>query len=42
MAHYDSVLDTIGNTPLVEISELSPNPRPDPYKARGRQPRRLG
>jgi cysteine synthase B len=27
MAHYDSVLDTIGNTPLVEISELSPNPR---------------
>jgi [CysO sulfur-carrier protein]-thiocarboxylate-dependent cysteine synthase len=27
MAHYDSVLDTIGNTPLVDISELSPNPR---------------
>ena len=27
MARYDSVLDTIGNTPLVDISELSPNPR---------------
>lgn len=26
MARYDSVLDTIGNTPLVDISELSPNP----------------
>jgi cysteine synthase B len=24
---YDSVLDTIGNTPLVDVSELSPNPR---------------
>ncbi|HUF33022.1 MAG TPA: cysteine synthase family protein [Acidimicrobiales bacterium] len=27
MAPYDSVLDLIGNTPLVEISQLSPNPR---------------
>ena len=27
VALYDSVLDTIGNTPLVDISELSPNPR---------------
>jgi [CysO sulfur-carrier protein]-thiocarboxylate-dependent cysteine synthase len=27
MARYDSLLDTIGNTPLVDISELSPNPR---------------
>ena len=27
MGRYDSVLDTIGNTPLVDISELSPNPR---------------
>jgi [CysO sulfur-carrier protein]-thiocarboxylate-dependent cysteine synthase len=26
MAPYDSVLDLIGNTPLVEISQLSPNP----------------
>ena len=27
MASYSSVLDLIGNTPLVEVSELSPNPR---------------
>jgi [CysO sulfur-carrier protein]-thiocarboxylate-dependent cysteine synthase len=27
MAPYDSVLDLIGNTPLVEVSQLSPNPR---------------
>jgi cysteine synthase B len=27
VARYESVLDTIGNTPLVEVSELSPNPR---------------
>ncbi|MCL6091691.1 MAG: cysteine synthase family protein [Actinobacteria bacterium] len=27
MARFDSVLDTIGNTPLVDISELSPNQR---------------
>jgi cysteine synthase len=27
MARYDSLLDTIGNTPLVDVSELSPNPR---------------
>ncbi|HZT67804.1 MAG TPA: pyridoxal-phosphate dependent enzyme [Acidimicrobiales bacterium] len=27
MALYDSVLGLIGNTPLVEVSQLSPNPR---------------
>jgi cysteine synthase len=27
VARYDNILDTIGNTPLVDISELSPNPR---------------
>jgi cysteine synthase B len=27
MAAYESVLDLIGNTPLVELSALSPNPR---------------
>lgn len=27
MTRYESVLDTIGNTPLVDVSELSPNPR---------------
>jgi [CysO sulfur-carrier protein]-thiocarboxylate-dependent cysteine synthase len=27
VARYESVLDLIGNTPLVDISELSPNPR---------------
>jgi cysteine synthase len=27
LARYDSILDTIGNTPLVDVSELSPNPR---------------
>ncbi len=27
MALYDSVLDLIGNTPMVDISKLSPNPR---------------
>ena len=27
MARFDSVLDTIGNTPLVDVSELSPNRR---------------
>lgn len=26
MAPYDSILDLIGNTPLVEVSQLSPNP----------------
>ncbi len=26
MARYDSVLGLIGNTPLVDISTLSPNP----------------
>ena len=26
MAPYDSVLGLIGNTPLVEVSSLSPNP----------------
>jgi cysteine synthase B len=27
MARYESVLDLIGNTPMVDVSELSPNPR---------------
>ena len=27
MARYDSVLELVGNTPLVDVSELSPNPR---------------
>jgi len=27
MTPYDSILDLIGNTPLVEVSRLSPNPR---------------
>ncbi len=27
MAAYDSVLDLIGNTPLVDVSRMSPNPR---------------
>jgi len=27
MGYYASILDTIGNTPLVEVSALSPNPR---------------
>jgi [CysO sulfur-carrier protein]-thiocarboxylate-dependent cysteine synthase len=27
LAVYRSILDTIGNTPLVEVSQLSPNPR---------------
>src|SRR5687768_8692016 len=27
MAVYDSVLDLVGDTPMVDLSELSPNPR---------------
>ena len=27
MARYESVLDLIGNTPMVDVSRLSPNPR---------------
>ena len=27
MPVYDSVLDLIGNTPMVDVSKLSPNPR---------------
>src|ERR1700722_19581254 len=27
MTRYENVLDTIGGTPLVDVSELSPNPR---------------
>ena len=27
MAVYESVLDLIGNTPVVDISQLSPNPK---------------
>ena len=26
MAVYDSVLDLIGNTPMVDVTALSPNP----------------
>ena len=27
MAVYSSILDLIGNTPMVDVSQLSPNPR---------------
>jgi cysteine synthase len=27
MAVYESILDLIGNTPMVDLSALSPNPR---------------
>ncbi len=27
MAVYDSVLDLVGNTPIVDVSQLSPNPK---------------
>ena len=34
---------SIGNTPMVDISQLSPNPDgPDPHQAGGPEPRRLG
>ena len=26
MASYASIVDLIGNTPIIEVSELSPNP----------------
>ena len=43
MARYASVLDLIGNTPMVDISQLSPNPRRQAHRqARGPEPRRLG
>jgi cysteine synthase B len=39
MARYESVLDLIGNTPLVDISRLSPNPRVQIYaKLEGANP----
>ena len=43
MTAYGSVLDLIGNTPLVDISHAEPQPgRPDPHQARGAEPGRLG
>ena len=43
MALYPSVLDLIGDTPLVDISALSPNPRRRHlHQAGGAEPRRLG
>ena len=40
---YPSVLDLIGNTPLVDITALSPNPAGTPlHQARGAEPRRFG
>ena len=39
MALYDSVLDLIGNTPMVDVSRLSPNPRVRIYaKLEGQNP----
>jgi cysteine synthase B len=39
MPAYDSVLDLIGNTPLVDVSALSPNPRARMYaKLEGQNP----
>jgi cysteine synthase B len=39
MPAYDSVLDLIGNTPLVDVSALSPNPRARIYaKLEGQNP----
>ena len=43
MARYESVLDLIGNTPMVDISALSPNPRVAIVaKLEGWNPGRLG
>jgi cysteine synthase len=42
MALYESVLGMIGNTPLVEISVLSPNPGAHVHQAGGAEPRRVG
>ncbi len=39
MPAYDSALDLIGNTPLVDVSPLSPNPRVRIYaKLEGQNP----
>jgi len=39
MPSYDSVLDLVGNTPLVDVSALSPNPRARIYaKLEGQNP----
>ncbi len=39
MAVYSSVLDLIGNTPIIDVSELSPNPRVKIYaKLEGQNP----
>ena len=43
MPVYDSVLDLIGNTPMVDVSALSPNPRVRIVaKLEGQNPGRLG
>ena len=43
MPAYDSVLDLIGNTPLVDVSALSPNPRARMFaKLEEPEPGRLG
>ena len=42
MPVYDSVLDLIGNTPMVDVSALSPNPRAHRRQARRPEPRRIG
>ena len=42
MARYDDILGLIGNTPLVGVHQLSPNPeRPDLRQARGPEPGRV-
>ena len=39
MAVYDSILDLIGNTPMVDVSAAQPQPqRPHPGQARGPEP----
>ena len=43
MTVYNSVLDLIGNTPIVDVSALSPNPDVRILgQARGPEPGRLG
>jgi [CysO sulfur-carrier protein]-thiocarboxylate-dependent cysteine synthase len=43
MARYESVLDLIGDTPLLDVSALSPNRRVQIFaKLEGNNPRWLG
>ena len=43
MAVYDSVLDLIGNTPIVDVIDAQPEPRrADPRQAGGPEPGRVG